>query len=125
MIRIALDVDDLRNYILRSIAYGVNNHATAHRTVWTGTTSLSSTIDFQSLCLRIYGVETKTKRRDSCRPDDGCFEKCSPRNIHRMTSECELRLSKALTESVNARNRHTKCLSEQRYGVVKGTIEGF
>ena len=53
MIGIAFDVDYLWNNVLRSIAYGVNDHAATHRAIWTRTTSLASTIDFQPLCLRI------------------------------------------------------------------------
>src|SRR6476659_7904751 len=104
MIRIALNMDDLWNYILRSIADGVNDHSAADRTIRAGTTCLGGTINLQSLRLCVDGVKTEAKRRDTCRPNDSCFEKRSSRNIHRMTSTCEL---DALTIPVVHRNRRS------------------
>src|SRR5579863_1756235 len=83
MIGIALDVNHLRNRILRFVAEGVNDDAAAHAAIWAGAARLASPRNLQALGLRVDRSQIESKRRQTCATDYCAFEKGPAGELHR------------------------------------------
>src|SRR5215213_3811384 len=81
-IRIAFHMDDLRDRVLRFIAKGVNDHATAYRTVWTDTARLGGTLNLQPLCLCIDRSEVESEDTNTRASDQSGLNEGSSGDIH-------------------------------------------
>ena len=82
MVRIALDMDHLRSYVLGVIADGVNKDAAAHRAIRTQRASLLSPRNFQLLKLSISRRQVKAEKRDCGSSRNSNLEEISPVGIH-------------------------------------------
>src|SRR6267143_642752 len=82
MIGIALDMDHLRDRVLRLVTQGVDDHAAADRTVRTRTASFGCAGDLQTLGLCVGGSEVESQGGQSHAPHKAALEKSTAGELH-------------------------------------------
>src|SRR5256885_1217338 len=77
MVRIALNMHDLRCDILRFVAECVNDDTATHRAIRTRASRLGSLRNSQGLSLRIDGLQREAEGRYTCTSDESRLDECS------------------------------------------------
>src|SRR5271165_6460068 len=82
MVRIALDVNHLRNRVLGLVAQRVNDHAATHRTIRTSAARLGGTGNLQAHGLGVSGSEIESKKRKARASGERSLQEGPAREFH-------------------------------------------
>ena len=86
MIGIALNMDDLRGHVLGFVTNRINEHAAAHRAIWTGGARLGGAGNLEFAKLGVGGRQIKPEQQKSGASQCGDLQKISAAGIHGLIS---------------------------------------
>src|ERR1035438_7361512 len=91
MVRIALDVNDLRNGVLRLIAKRIDDHPATYGTIRTRAAGFAGSRNLKILGLRVDRGEIEPQRRKACSANDGALEESPAGEFHETSSNHRMR----------------------------------